>query len=92
MVGYGPETKYFALELTYNYGIDHYDKQDDLRYIAVRSNVKDVPFAPFRRDIHVKRAQELGYAIEENENGVCIVGPDQCVAMAWRFGLSCLFL
>lgn len=31
MIGYGPEKENFALELTYNYGIDGYDFGNDLQ-------------------------------------------------------------
>lgn len=49
MVGYGPEHRNFALELTANYGVHEYDKQDDLRQIVVRSDIAGPRFAPFRR-------------------------------------------
>ena len=35
MIGYGPEATNFALELTYNYGIDGYEFGNDLQYIAM---------------------------------------------------------
>jgi catechol 2,3-dioxygenase-like lactoylglutathione lyase family enzyme len=35
-VGVGSESTHFALELTYNYGIDSYLRGNDLRHIAVR--------------------------------------------------------
>ncbi len=36
MVGYKTEETNFALELTYNYGIDSYEAGNDLRYLALR--------------------------------------------------------
>lgn len=39
MIGYGPEEQNFALELTYNYGIDGYKSGDDLQYICVQTDV-----------------------------------------------------
>lgn len=36
MIGYGPEEEGFALELTYNYGIDGYKNGDDLQYISLQ--------------------------------------------------------
>lgn len=41
MIGYGPEEKNFALELTYNYGIDSYKNGDDLQYISLQRDVQD---------------------------------------------------
>ena len=35
MVGYGPEDTNFVLELTYNYGIDSYQRGNDLQYLAI---------------------------------------------------------
>jgi catechol 2,3-dioxygenase-like lactoylglutathione lyase family enzyme len=35
MIGYGPEVDNFALELTYNYGINGYTFGNDLQYIAL---------------------------------------------------------
>ena len=35
MIGYGPEASNFALELTYNYGIDGYEFGNDLQYVAI---------------------------------------------------------
>ena len=40
MIGYGPEEQNFALELTYNYGIDSYKSGDDLQYICVQTDVE----------------------------------------------------
>ena len=31
MVGYGPESEYFAIEVTYNYGIEEYAFGNDLQ-------------------------------------------------------------
>lgn len=76
MVGYGPERHYFALELTANYGIEEYEKADDLRYIAIRANDVDEPFVPFRRSYMIRKANELGYAVDESADGTFITGPD----------------
>lgn len=40
MIGYGPEEENFALELTYNYGIDGYKNGDDLQYICLQLDVE----------------------------------------------------
>lgn len=40
MIGYGPEEQGFALELTYNYGIDSYKNGDDLQYICLQTDVE----------------------------------------------------
>lgn len=41
MIGYGPEEENFALELTYNYGIDRYENGNDLQYICLQLDVED---------------------------------------------------
>lgn len=39
MIGYGPnEQEAFSLELTYNYGINSYERGNDLRYLAMSSS------------------------------------------------------
>lgn len=60
MIGYGPEQANFALELTYNYGIEGYEFGNDLQYIAVCNPSSLV------------RAAALGY----NVHGNVIQGPD----------------
>ncbi|KAL1140668.1 hypothetical protein AAG570_000598 [Ranatra chinensis] len=37
MVGYGPEDNYFAIELTYNYGVNHYEFGNDFIGITIKS-------------------------------------------------------
>jgi len=64
MIGYGPEKENFALELTYNYGIDSYEFGNDFQYIAVSQ-----PSA-------LKRAKLLGHPIGEKDGSQYIVGPD----------------
>jgi lactoylglutathione lyase len=61
MVGYVPEVQGFALELTYNYGIDSYAFGNDLQYIAVQNPVV------------LRRAAALGYSV--STDGI-IRGPD----------------
>lgn len=57
MVGYGGEETNFALELTYNYGIDNYEQGNDLRHIAIkRSALKANP-------------ADKGYTEEKDEQG-----------------------
>jgi catechol 2,3-dioxygenase-like lactoylglutathione lyase family enzyme len=60
MIGYGPEDRHFALELTYNYGISSYTLGNDLQYISVACPVA------------LKRAKLAGYAVDGN----VIIGPD----------------
>lgn len=60
MIGFVPEDKGFALELTYNYGIDSYEFGNDLQYITMQNPAALV------------RAPALGYAVEGN----VIQGPD----------------
>lgn len=38
MVGYGPESSNFVVELTYNYGVKHYDLGNDFGGITIRSS------------------------------------------------------
>ncbi|XP_013146406.1 PREDICTED: glyoxalase domain-containing protein 4 [Papilio polytes] len=38
MVGYGPEDNHFVVELTYNYGITHYEQGNDFRGITIQSS------------------------------------------------------
>jgi thiol-disulfide isomerase/thioredoxin len=61
MIGYGPEKENFALELTYNYGIDSYAFGNDLQYIALANPTI------------LKRAKAFNAPIV-NENIIC--GPD----------------
>uniref|UniRef100_A0A7S2UYR5 VOC domain-containing protein n=1 Tax=Fibrocapsa japonica TaxID=94617 RepID=A0A7S2UYR5_9STRA len=65
MIGFGKEETNFALELTYNYGIDSYEAGDDYRYIAVNSKcLKADP-------------EELGYPVTKDEAGNRLVAsPD----------------
>lgn len=37
MVGYGPEDNHFVVELTYNYGINEYERGNDFQSITIRS-------------------------------------------------------
>ena len=60
MIGYGPEAENFALELTYNYGINGYQFGNDLQYIALAKPAALV------------RAASLGVPVEGN----IIKGPD----------------
>lgn len=61
MIGYGPENSNFALELTYNYGINGYEFGNDLQYIA------------FASPQILQRAVKFGCTII-NSNEIC--GPD----------------
>ncbi|CAM9881298.1 unnamed protein product, partial [Phaeothamnion confervicola] len=67
MVGYGPEDSNFALELTYNYGIDGYESGNDLLFIALQMDVADTK----------KRAEEAGFAVAVEGESVLITGPDK---------------
>lgn len=60
MVGFGPERNHFALELTYNYGIEEYEFGNDLQHIALY------------HDCALERAKAFGYTVENN----LITGPD----------------
>ncbi|XP_014605938.1 PREDICTED: glyoxalase domain-containing protein 4 isoform X2 [Polistes canadensis] len=56
MIGYGPEDNHFVVELTYNYGISHYQSGNDFRGITIRSKEA------------IDRAKSNGWPIQE-ENG-----------------------
>ncbi|CEL98616.1 unnamed protein product [Vitrella brassicaformis CCMP3155] len=75
MVGYGSEKQYFCFEITANYGVTHYDKGNDMRYIGLRC-VKDAPtpWVPFQWSKMSAEAQRLGYAVNEADG--TITGPD----------------
>jgi len=63
MIGYGPEDESFCLELTFNYGIDHYDAGSGLTHIAVAvENPREA----------LEAAVSMGYDVE----GDVITGPD----------------
>ena len=53
MVGYAPEDTSYTLELTYNYGVSHYERGTGLQSFALR-----VPHV----DAALRRAKALGYA------------------------------
>eukprot|EP01038_Epipyxis_sp_PR26KG_P014357 gene14357-19257_t len=61
MIGFVPENMGFALELTYNYGINSYEFGNDLQYIALHHTTA------------IERAQAFGYSVI---NGDTIQGPD----------------
>ena len=42
MMGFGPEKDKFALELTYNYSVKHYQKGNDFKYISFYLNYQEV--------------------------------------------------
>lgn len=63
MIGYGPEDSNFALELTYNYGIESYDKGNDLLYIALALDLDETK----------AKAQAAGYPYEEVEGGKALL-------------------
>jgi len=56
MIGYGSEHTNFALELTYNYGIDSYAQGNDLRYIVLEVDSVDSV---------LRQAKEAGYTVDE---------------------------
>ena len=66
MVGYGPENTHYALELTYNYGIDSYEKGSGLQTFIINVGNKHSV------DDALECAHEMGYKFDEN----IITGPD----------------
>ncbi|XP_075969773.1 glyoxalase domain-containing protein 4 [Anticarsia gemmatalis] len=57
MVGYGPEDSHFVVELTYNYGITHYEQGNDFIGLTVQSSES------------LKRAAANNWPVKE-ENGL----------------------
>lgn len=82
MVGYGPEDKTFAMELTYNYGVPAYEKGSDLRCIGIRSVAsprnRDVEpeFTPFNRTAQLDAASSLSAPVLEDDDGLFVSSPD----------------
>ena len=66
MIGYGDEREYFALELTYNYGIKGYQRGNDLKYIGL--NITETG---------LNNAIDLGYKVSPfNDKIYDIIGSD----------------
>uniref|UniRef100_A0A6M2DL71 Putative glyoxalase n=1 Tax=Xenopsylla cheopis TaxID=163159 RepID=A0A6M2DL71_XENCH len=60
MIGYGSEDDHFVIELTYNYGINSYEKGNDFKGITIKSREA------------LERAKALDWPIKE-ENGVKVL-------------------
>lgn len=63
MVGYGPEDNHFAIELTYNYGVSHYDSGNDFHGITIRSKEA------------IDRAKSFGWPVEEKNGQFVLQAP-----------------
>ncbi|CAG9783876.1 unnamed protein product [Diatraea saccharalis] len=57
MIGYGPEDTHFVVELTYNYGITHYEQGNDFLGLTIQSSET------------LKRATANNWPVKEN-NGI----------------------
>ncbi|CAH2241249.1 glyoxalase domain-containing protein 4 [Pararge aegeria] len=57
MIGYGPEDTHFVVELTYNYGITHYEQGNDFLGLTIQSSES------------LKRAAAMNWPIKE-QNGM----------------------
>ena len=67
MVGYGPEDANYALELTYNYGVDRYSVGEGLqRFVLHLPN----------RDERLAKAAEAGFRVVHEVDGGLVTGPD----------------
>lgn len=64
MIGYGPESSHFVLELTYNYGVKEYTLGNDFGGITIRS--PDV----------IERAKRLNYPMTQEDNQFVLISPD----------------
>lgn len=70
MIGYGSEDVSYALELTYNYGVEHYTPGTS--FLTIEVGVTDVVVA-------TKAARDLGYVVKGGSSGHLngsVVGPD----------------
>lgn len=66
MIGYGPEEEGFALELTYNYGIDGYKNGNDLQYICLQL---DVEATKAKAEAEGEREKILVAYVQEGKRG-----------------------
>lgn len=65
MIGYGPESSHFVIELTYNYGVKSYDVGNDFRGITIQS--KEI----------IERAKSSNYPlVSESGNAYVLKSPD----------------
>lgn len=70
MVGHGPEDQNYALELTYNYGVDGYERGTGLQAFVV--------FVPSLKD-SLAKASQLGLATEQrttSDAAALVIAPD----------------
>ncbi|XP_045785872.1 glyoxalase domain-containing protein 4 isoform X2 [Maniola jurtina] len=56
MIGYGPEDTHFVVELTYNYGITHYEQGNDFLGLTIQSSES------------LKRAAAMNWPIKEQNS------------------------
>ncbi|XP_012254892.1 glyoxalase domain-containing protein 4 [Athalia rosae] len=63
MVGYGPEDSHFVFELTYNYGINSYERGNDFKGITIRSKEA------------IERARSLGWPVQEQNGKFLLEAP-----------------
>lgn len=64
MVGYGPESDFFAMELTYNYGVNSYELGNDFGGVTIKSKEA------------LERAEQLKYPIAIENDVSTLVSPD----------------
>ncbi|XP_055303423.1 glyoxalase domain-containing protein 4 [Sitodiplosis mosellana] len=77
MIGYGPESNHFVVELTYNYGVTNYDLGNDFNGISIKANgiidrVKEQNY-PFttENDVYVLKSPDgyTFYVTDEQSSG-----------------------
>lgn len=64
MIGYGPESNHFVVELTYNYGVKSYDLGNDFNGISIKS--KGI----------IDRAKEQNYPFKLENDVYTLQSPD----------------
>ncbi|XP_059618565.1 glyoxalase domain-containing protein 4 [Phlebotomus argentipes] len=64
MIGYGPESDFFVVELTYNYGVKSYDLGNDFGGMTIKD--KDI----------LSRAQNLNYSVSKDGEREFLTSPD----------------
>ncbi|KAK7086426.1 Glyoxalase domain-containing protein 4, partial [Halocaridina rubra] len=63
MIGYGPEDNHFVCELTYNYGVSHYEQGNDFLGMYIECSEA------------IERAKKIGYPVKEEGEHCLLEAP-----------------
>lgn len=87
MIGYGPESSHFVVELTYNYGVKKYDVGNDFNGITIKSKgiidrakTKSYPYK-LENDIYTLQSPDGYHFYVIDEEGERQADPVQTVTM-----------